>query len=47
MNRRELIENVVHKINNFPDDKIKEVNDFAEFLLSKIDDKLFQKELRN
>jgi hypothetical protein len=35
-----LIENIVEKIGYLPDEKIKEVNDFTEFLLSKIEDRL-------
>lgn len=40
MDRKVLIENIVEKIGHLPDEKIKEVNDFAEFLLSKIEDRL-------
>jgi hypothetical protein len=40
MNRKVLINNVISKINLLPDIKIREVNDFADFLLSKIDDKI-------
>jgi hypothetical protein len=40
MNRQLLIDNAVNKIRQLPDTKIKEINDFAEFLLSKIDDKI-------
>ena len=35
-----MIENIVEKIRHLPDEKIKEVNDFTEFLLSKIEDRL-------
>ena len=35
-----MIENIVEKIGHLPDEKIKEVNDFTEFLLSKIEDRL-------
>jgi len=42
MNRQVLIESTVYKIRQLPDAKIKEVNDFADFLLSKIDDKIIQ-----
>lgn len=34
------------KINYLPDEKIRKVNDFAEFLLSKIDDKLISEEIK-
>jgi Protein of unknown function (DUF2281) len=40
MNRKVLIENTIKKIEQLPDIKIKEVEDFAEFLLSKVDDKI-------
>jgi hypothetical protein len=40
MDRKVLIDNVISKIQLLPDTKIREVNDFAEFLLSKIDDKI-------
>ncbi len=42
MNRKALIENTINKIRQLPGKKIKEVNDFADFLLSKIDDKIIQ-----
>jgi hypothetical protein len=38
MNRSILIKETVDKIHQLPDIKIQEINDFAEFLLSKIDD---------
>ena len=40
MNRKVLIENTIKKIRQLPDMKIKEINDFADLLLSKIDDKI-------
>lgn len=40
MDRKVLIDNVISKIKLLPDIKIREVNDFADFLLSKIDDKI-------
>ena len=40
MNREVLIEDVIKKIRLLPDIKIKEVHDFADFLLTKIDDKI-------
>ena len=42
MNRQVLIETTVNKIRQLPDAKIIEINDFADFLLSKIDDKIIQ-----
>lgn len=40
MERKLLIDQTIEKINRLPDIKIKEVNDFIEFLLSKIDDQI-------
>lgn len=40
MNRSILIKETMDKIHQLPDGKIQEINDFAEFLLSKIDDKI-------
>lgn len=40
MDRHVLIESVIRKIKLLPDVKIREVSDFADFLLSKIDDKI-------
>ena len=40
MDRHVFIESVIRKIKLLPDVKIREVNDFADFLLSKIDDKI-------
>jgi hypothetical protein len=40
MDRQALIENTIRKIEQLPDIKIIEVDNFAEFLLSKIDDKI-------
>ncbi len=42
MNREVLIKSTISKIMQLPDKKIEEVNNFAEFLLSKIDDKIIQ-----
>ncbi len=40
MNRQILIKKVLNKINLLPDSKIQEVNDFADFLLGKIEDNI-------
>ncbi len=40
MNRQILIDKTVSKIKLLPDTKIMEINDFADFLLSKIDDNI-------
>jgi len=42
MSRKKLIDNTINKIRQLPDFKIKEINDYADFLLSKIDDKIIQ-----
>ena len=42
MDRQVLIDSTVNKIRQLPDAKIKVINDFADFLLSKIDDKIIQ-----
>lgn len=46
MNRQVLIEDTISKISRLPDVKIKEVNDFVEFLLSKIDDKIISEGIK-
>jgi mRNA interferase MazF len=43
MDRNNLIEPTIRKIKQLPETKIKETYDFAEFLLSKIDDQILQK----
>ncbi|MBN1416740.1 MAG: DUF2281 domain-containing protein [Bacteroidales bacterium] len=40
MNRKVLIEKLKTKIALLPDNKNQEVNDFADFLLSRIDDQI-------
>jgi hypothetical protein len=40
MNRIQLIDETLQKINKLPDEKIQEINHFAELLLSKMDDKI-------
>ena len=42
MNRQDLIEGTIKKLYSLPDNRIKEVSDFADFLLSKIDEQLIQ-----
>ena len=43
MDRSILIKETIAKIHQLPDVKIQEINDFAEFLLSKTDDKILPK----
>ena len=40
MNRNLIIENIQGKLNRLPDNQLQEMNDFADFLLSKIDEKI-------
>jgi hypothetical protein len=40
MSRQELIDNTILILNKLPEKKIEEVSNYAEFLLSKIDDKI-------
>lgn len=42
MDRQVLIDNTFNKIRQLPDAKIREINDFADFLLSKIDDEIIR-----
>ena len=42
MNRKVLIDNTINKISQLPETKIQEVNDFADFLLSKTEAKILQ-----
>ena len=42
MNRQNLIENTLEKIKQLPDLKIIEVNEYADFLLSRIDDNIIR-----
>lgn len=47
MSRQELIENTIQKLNNLPDNKIIEVNDYIEFILHKIDETLLIEGIKN
>ncbi len=40
MNREILLNEMIDKIQLLPDSELQEVNDFADFLLSKIEDKI-------
>lgn len=46
MNRKVLFDNAVNKIKKLPDAKLQELHDFADFLLSKIDDKITIKHIQ-
>ncbi len=46
MDRQLLIDDAVDKIRQLPDTKIQEINDFADFLLSKIDDRIISENIR-
>lgn len=43
MNKEKIILRTIQILEKLPLDKIKEVNDFADFLLSKLDDELLTK----
>jgi hypothetical protein len=42
MDRKVLIEQTIKKIYQLPESKIQEINNFADFLLGKIDDTILQ-----
>jgi hypothetical protein len=42
MNRQNLIENTLEKIKQLPDIKLKEINEYADFLISRIDDNIIR-----
>ena len=43
MNKEKIILKTIETLEKLPLDKIKEVNDFADFILSKLDDELLTK----
>jgi len=47
MTRQTLIKKTIDNISRLPDQKLLEVLDFAEYLLSKIDDKIITKGIQN
>lgn len=47
MTRQILIEKVLKKIKLLPDSKLQEVNDFADFLLNRIDDHILTEGIRH
>jgi len=46
MSRQILIDNTVRKLSKLPDSKIKEINDFADFLISKMDDNIILQNIK-
>jgi hypothetical protein len=46
MDRKELMDDTIKKIKKLPNHKLQEINHFAEFLISKIDDRLIQENLQ-
>jgi len=46
MTRQVLIQRTIDNLSKLPDQKLKEVSDFAEFLLSKLEDKLLTEEIQ-
>ncbi len=45
MSKTELIEKTLTNLNQLPEDELKEIHDFAEFLLSKIHHKILSEEV--
>ena len=41
MTRESLIQDTINHISKLPDEKLREVSDFAEFLLSKLENEMF------
>lgn len=41
MTRESLIQDTINNISKLPNEKLKEVSDFAEFLLSKLENEMF------
>ncbi|MFV0592829.1 MAG: hypothetical protein ACK5M7_15705 [Draconibacterium sp.] len=46
INRDLSIKNTIQKLNRLPDEKLPEVEDFIDFLLTKIDDALLTEEIQ-
>jgi hypothetical protein len=46
MNKQTLIENTIQTLNQLPAEKVDEVRDFAEYLLSKFDDSIISEGLQ-
>jgi len=47
MTRQVLIDKVLKKIKLLPDSKLEEINDFADFLLNRLDDRILTEGIRN
>lgn len=47
MTRQILIEKVLKKIELLPDSKLEEINDFADFLLNRLDDRILTEGIRH
>jgi len=47
MNRQALINTTLEKIKQLPDNKIMEINEFVDFLLSRIEDKILVEGIQN
>lgn len=43
MSKKALLNNIANTIAKLPDDRIREVNDFADFLLKKYEEEMLQK----
>ncbi len=47
MTKTELIQKAIENINRLPEQQLKEINDFAEFLLSRIQQEVLSEEVSN
>lgn len=47
MDKNDLSENTVFKIRQLPDSKIREIHDFVDFLLTKVDDQILQQGIQD
>lgn len=47
MNKEKLINQTIKTLSKLPQDRIKEVNDFADYILKKYDEEILQKGIEN
>ena len=47
MTRQILIDKVLEKLKVLPDSKLEEINDFADFLLNRLDDRILTEGIRH
>ena len=46
MNRELLLKDALNKINKLPNAKLEEINDFADFLLTRLDDQFINENIK-